>query len=134
MSEAIITDIAQLKAESSWVIDVPSYDGTSTYKFRVKSPSIIACMAEGRIPNALIPIVEKTINAGKPEKKAKATEPDIPDYKTTSEYMLFLCEQALVEPTYAELKENGIELTTEQITAIVDGSQKAVSDLSSFRK
>ena len=48
--------------------------------------------------------------------------------------MFWICEESFVEPTYNELKSNGIQLTDEQQLFIFSYAQRGVDALKSFRK
>ena len=45
-----------------------------------------------------------------------------------------ICEESFVEPTYNELKDNGIELTDQQKLAVFTYTQRGVKSLESFRE
>ena len=44
-----------------------------------------------------------------------------------------ICEECFVEPTYKDLKDNGIELTDQQKLAVFTYTQRGVKSLESFR-
>ena len=51
-----------------------------------------------------------------------------------AEVLDIIAEASFVEPTYAELKEAGVQLTDEQLIFVFNYSQAGVSYLESFRK
>lgn len=96
----------------------------------VRRPSLLALAASGKIPNTLLGMANSLFKKGggaiedaKPETLQQATK-----------VFQILAGAALVSPTYAEIKEAGLELTDDQLVVIFNFTQKGVKALEPFRK
>lgn len=121
MSE--ILSIEQLKNMATTIIEIPDFEGTGTIKVRVQKPRLMAMVAQGKIPNHLLGIVNNMMFPSKKEKK----EPNIEEIAKI--YELY-CRACLVEPSYDEIKDI---MTDEQMSAIFDWAMGDVKKLETFR-
>ena len=115
------SDIAKLKAKNGEVIDLPGFDEKTPFNARVKRPSLMELCAKDIIPNALLAEAQQLFE-GDLQKGNLLKYNDI---------MRKVAEVALVEPTYASVKDI---LTDEQLVCIFDYSQKGVMALLPFRE
>jgi len=89
---------------------------------------LLALIKQGKIPNQLMATATSLFNSGK-----MATDDKNDDYlKSTSEMLDLFASVSLVEPTYQQLHDAGVELTDLQLAAIFAHSQSGVKDLERF--
>ena len=130
--ELKVTDLsALLKVKEGEVVQLPPFNGDVPFIARVKQPSLVKLIAGGAFPNELLSLAHAIFEGDeKPMQKEMKTVKGLDKvYKT----MEVLAENALVEPSYAELKEAGIELTDLQLSALMAYCQKGVKVLEYFR-
>lgn len=125
-----ITNVVDLKRYArGTVVRLSDFADGMPFVVRMRRPSLMALMKAGKIPNQLI------VSAN--ELFAKGTGGlDVDNASMLSE-LLDICETiasaALIEPTYKEIKDAGIELTDEQLMEIFSYTQTGVEALKSFR-
>ena len=120
------TKISDLKKYADGaIVELPPFAKDMPLFAKLKRPSMMALMANGMIPNALLPIAEAMFLNG----------PNEADISTSDMYKVIktMCEACMVEPTYQEIVDAGLELTDEQMLFIFNYSQIGVSALRSFR-
>ena len=119
-----VTSIEQLKIKSQGeVVFLPGWDD-EPFVARVKRPSMLGLASKGKIPNGLLGAAQKVFTSSVDE-KVNLTE----IFQVTR----VIAEEALVEPTLKQIEEAGVELTDEQLTAILNYSQSGVKALERFR-
>lgn len=111
------------------VVELPPFAEGIPFVARLKRPSLMLLAKSGKIPNALL----EQANSMFFGQKSNGRKIDQDALKQTVEIIEVLCEAAFVEPTYKQLKENGIELTDDQLAFVYEYTQKGVNALSSFR-
>lgn len=121
MSEII--SIEQLKNMATTIIEIPDFEGTGTIKVRVQKPRLMTMVAQGKIPNHLLGIVNNMMFPSKKEKKELNVE------EIAKIYELY-CRACLVEPSYDEIKDI---ITDDQMMAIFDWAMGDVKKLETFR-
>lgn len=127
-----ITDLNTLKEYSRGaIVELPPFAEGQPFVARLKRPSVLALAKAGKIPNELLNQANKLfLGTG----NATTKKDDPLAMKRMFELFDVLCEATFVEPTYKELKDNGIELTDDQYTFIFQYTQSGVDALTSFRK
>lgn len=127
--EQNVTTIEQLKEyQKGELVQLPDFGENMPFYARLKRPSMLALIKSGKIPNTLITTANELFNGkGISEKKEGSMVDAIEIFDT-------ICEATFLEPSYAELKAAGIELTDEQMTAVFAYTQRGVNALNSFRK
>lgn len=113
------------------IVQLPSFGEGQPFFAKLKRPSLLSLIKNGKIPNSLL-VTANSLFAGKFDIPTEDTE----DNQTLTNLFKVLdvvCEASFVEPTYIELKENGIELTDEQYMAVFNYTQKGVKALEPFR-
>jgi len=121
MSEVI--SIEELRKQATTVIEIPNFNNTGTIKVRVQKPRLMAMVAQGKIPNHLLGVVNDMMFGRKKEKK----DPKLED--VTKVYELY-CRACLVEPTYDQFKDI---ITDEQMQYIFDWAMGGTRELETFR-
>lgn len=133
MENAKITSIEELKKMANGeVVELPGFTDGTTFNARLKRPSMLALAKSGKIPNNLLGAANKLFvgvgsvlqNNGKGNDDALTELFDIIEV---------ICEESFVEPTYKQLKDNGIELTDQQKLAVFTYTQRGVKSLENFR-
>lgn len=128
----VVTDINQLKAYMKGkTVKLPDFAEGQEFYARLKRPSLLSMIKEGKIPNTLMKsandlfvsgsgaMVENQDNEGK--------------MKEIFDVIDVLCEATFVAPSYKEMKENGIVLTDEQYMFIFAYTQEGTKALENFR-
>lgn len=125
-----ITSLDSLKNYSDGaIVQFPDFAENQPFVAKLRRPSMMVLMKNGKIPNALLDTANALFD-GKSGEKAKI---DNDFFKNTLEVIEVLAEAAFVQPTWAELKDAGIELTDEQLTFLFNYTQKGIKTLIPFR-
>ena len=93
---------------------------------RLKRPSLLSLVSNNKIPNTLLNAAYILFNGAK-------TQKDVVNLKEQHEIFSAMAEAAMVEPTYAQVKEAGLELTDIQLMEIWNFAQIGEQALASFR-
>ena len=111
------------------IVELPPFsDGGKVY-VKIRRPSMLSLVRAKKIPNRLLSSANKMFKSG----PASLNTEDESMMDDIFSIMDVICEAALVEPTYKEIKEAGIELTDDQLMFIVGYTQNGVKQLESFR-
>lgn len=105
-------------------VELPGFLSGETFTVRLRRPSLLALAKEGRIPNGLLSCVEELFNTGS---VARA------DLASLYGVLELFAKATLVEPSYEELEEAGIQLTDAQLLFLYNFAQAGVTDLHRFR-
>lgn len=127
-----VTDLSQLlKVKEGEVVQLPPFNGEVPFIARVKQPSLVKLIAGGAFPNELLALAHSVFEADEKviQKEMKSAKGLDKVYRT----MEILAENALIEPSYQELKEAGIQLTDLQLSALMAYCQRGVKMLEYFR-
>ncbi len=134
MDELKVTSIAELKKMANGeVVELPGFTDGTTFVARLKRPSMLAMAKTGKIPNNLLGAANKLfIGVGNVlnQNNSKANNDALAELFDIIE---IICDECFVEPTYKDLKDNGIELTDQQKLAVFTYTQRGVKSLESFR-
>lgn len=128
-----ITSIESLKqVKSTEVVELPKFADGTPLVAELKKPSVINMFINGRVTNQLLEAVTQVTegenNGNDPEAPKK-----LPDMAASMNFIESLCEECMVNPTYAQVKEYAGGLTDEQMMFIYQYSQKGIETLQSFR-
>lgn len=129
-SELKITSFEDLKAyRDGGVVELPPFSHGQPFVARIKRPSMMKLVSKGKIPNALLVQANtlfKSSAAGLDENKLDMM-------KDLMDIMEVIAEASLIEPSYKEIEEAGLELSDDQLMFIFQYSQVGVKALESFR-
>lgn len=133
-NENKVTSIEELKKVAfGEVVELPSFVQGVPFYARLKRPSMLAMTKSGRIPNELLVEANKLFVNGTAS-VATQNQLDSDMMKSLFDVLDIICEDSFVEPSYNELKANGIKLTDEQQLFVFAYVQRGVDALKSFRK
>ena len=122
-----VTSIAALSLYAQGqLVELPGFGEGQPFYARLRRPSIMVLTKSGKIPNALLSAATELFT-GKQDKN------DPVDLSEIVGVVEVICEAAFIEPTYAQIKEVGLELTDEQMMAVFNYSQKGIRALEPFR-
>lgn len=93
---------------------------------KLKRPSLLRLVEQGEIPNPLLNAAYILFNGAK-------TPKDVINLKEQKELYTIVAKAAMIEPSYSQLEEIGLELTDMQLLEIFRFSQLGVQSLISFR-
>lgn len=125
-----VTTVTDLQSYSKGkVIRFPDFSEGQPFVARVRRPSLLSLAKQGKIPNTLLTSANELFAKGgsgvdKDNDNMLSNIYDIVD---------IICEAALIEPTYKQIKDVGMELSDNQLMAIFNYTQTGVKALESFR-
>lgn len=111
------------------LVTLPPFGEGMPCVVKLKRLSLLALIKQGKIPNQLMATATNLFNTGK---MADDKKQDADYLKSTSEMLELFAKASMVEPTYKELQDAGVELTDLQLAAIFSYSQSGVKDLERF--
>lgn len=126
-----VTSLNQLKDYMNGaVVRLPDFAEGQEFYARLKRPSLLRMVQNGVIPNELLTKTnELFVNSDK-------LESDVDNEKLMSDMMQIfevVADATMIEPTYQELKDNGVELTDQQLMFLFSYSQQGINTVSNFR-
>ena len=128
-----ITSIEQLQSiKQSEIVELPSFEDGTPFIVEIKKPNMMQLMVGGKIPNTLLTVATEMFNGKTGQVMGKASE-DIKTIKELVGMMEVLAEASLVKPTYKDIKKANVQLTENQLMAILMYSQGGVKALENFR-
>lgn len=131
-NQLAVTQLNQLKTYVEGdLIRLPDFAEGQTFVARVRRPSMLAMVKSGKIPNNLLAIVGKLFLSGS-TKELNYDDPQV--MLNLIEVFSVFSQACLVEPTYEQLQEIGLELTDQQLTFIFNYAQTGIKSLENFRE
>ena len=125
-----ITSIDELKSYANGtVVELPSFSEGQPFVARLKRPSLLGMVKQGKIPNTLLVRANELFvqtGAGFDVEEENMME-------QVFDVLDLMAGETFVEPTYKEIKEARIQLTDEQLMFIFNYAQQGVRALESFR-
>ena len=126
-----ITTLADLQSYATGtVVRFPDFAEGQPFVARVRRPSMLVLAKQGKIPNTLLTAAGELFSKGGAGMDA--------DNENMLSDVYGICEviarASLVQPTYDEIQQAGMELSDDQIMAIFNYTQNGVKALESFRK
>lgn len=112
------------------IVELPSFADGQPFVARLKRPSMLVLVKNGKIPNELLGTAEQLFMGGSSPKKG--VEED--KLEAMLEILDIMAEACFVEPTFKQIKDAGVELTDDQYMFLFAYSQQGVKALNSFRK
>lgn len=129
-----ITRLEDLKnLQKTDIVDLGDFDNGVSLIVEMKKPSLMSMIRKKEIPN---PLMKSAISLFSKGVGTFITE-SMSDEKSISKFadlIEFFCEECFVTPKYSEIKELGIELTDEQLNAVLFYTQGGLTALENFRK
>lgn len=134
MSELKVTSISELKKMANGeIVELPGFTDGTTFVARLKRPSMLALAKSGKIPNNLLGAANKLFIGVGNVLNSSNNKNNEDALSELFDIIEVICEECFVEPSYKELKDNGIELTDQQKLAIFTYTQRGVKSLENFR-
>lgn len=125
-----VTSLEQLKEMAKGeIIPLPSFVDGMSFNARVKKPSLLNLIQQGKVPNQLLSAANEIFYGKSSHKKDEEV-----DMKEMSDLMMIMVKSALIEPTFEQLKELGLHLTDEQIVALFNYTQQGLKAIEKFRQ
>lgn len=126
-----ITTFADLQSYAAGtIVRFPDFAEGQPFVARVRRPSMLVLAKQGKIPNTLLTAAGELFSKGGAGMDA--------DNESMLSDVYGICEviarASLVQPTYDEIQQAGMELSDDQIMAIFNYTQNGVKALESFRK
>lgn len=124
-----VTTIYDLQEYSrGQIVKLPDFAEGQPFVARMRRPSLLVMAKKGKIPNKLLATATDLFNGGNSH---NANNDSI--LSDTYDVCEAIAEAALVEPTMAEIKEAGLELSDNQLIAIFNYAQRGIEALNNFR-
>ena len=126
-----ITTLADLQSYAAGtIVRFPDFAEGQPFVARVRRPSMLVLAKQGKIPNTLLTAAGELFSKGGAGMDA--------DNENMLSDVYGICEviarASLVQPTYDDIQQAGMELSDDQIMAIFNYTQNGVKALESFRK
>lgn len=132
-SQPTITSFADLcRYKQGTVVTLPPFAKGQPFVARVTRPSMLMMLKSGKIPNQLMQTASKLFDGD--EDVAETMLTDANAVGNMYSVMEIMCEACLIEPTYQQIKESGMNLTDEQMMAIFQYVQTGVTALEPFHQ
>lgn len=129
-----VTSLEQLKnIKLNDVVELPSFDDGTPFIAELKKPNMMMLMANGSIPNNLLNIAMDIFKDNKTKEVVDKALNNAKDFQVLTNLLVVLAEACLVKPSYKQLKDLGIELNENQLSAILTYSQGGLKALETFR-
>lgn len=126
-----VTSLEQLLSyQNGEVIELPPFSIGQPFIARLRRPSLLKMVKDGKIPNSLLVSANQLFSKG----ANGFDEKNQNMMKEMFEILDLICEASFVEPSFSKMKEAGITLTDEQYMFVFSYAQGGVKDLESFRK
>lgn len=126
-----ITTVSDLQSYAQGtIIRLPDFTDGQPFVARMRRPSLLILAKKGKIPNSLLTAAGELFTKG-------GSGLDVDDENMLSnmyDIMEVICESALIQPSMADIKNAGLELSDNQMMAIFNYTQTGVKALESFRK
>lgn len=128
----VVTDISTLKVYMEGnVVKLPDFGEGQPFYARLRRPSLLSLIKEGKIPNALMNSANELFISGSSAMTENVNNDE--KMKEIFEVIDVLCEATFVAPSYHEMRANGITLTDEQYMFIFAYTQEGIKALENFR-
>ena len=125
-----VTTLTDLKKYAKGaLVELPPFSEDQPFIARIKRPSLSSMVKSGKIPNSLLVKTNELFSNSE----------DLFDVDNKSmlsemyDIMELIVKETLIEPSYEEIKEAGVELTDDQIMFLFNYGQQGVKALESFR-
>lgn len=120
------TTIKQLQnIAQGQAVELPGFTGEAPFVCRLGRPSLIVLAQEGNIPNPLLSAAGELFKNGLQSKSAPFNE--------LAQVMISVAKAAMLEPTYNQVTEAGLNLTDTQLLYIYMYASAGVDALRPFR-
>lgn len=125
-----VTSILDLQRYSKGtLVRFPDFAEGQPFVARVGRPSMLVLAKQNKIPNTLLTSANELFSKGGAGMDSD-NENMLADIYSICE---IVCDAALKEPTYQQIKDAGLELSDDQLMAIFNYTQTGVKALESFR-
>ena len=114
------------------IVDLPGFSAEMpVFTVRLRRPSFMAMVKNGKIPNELLTEANALFTKGTGGMASSSVD-DPKMMQNMFTILDALCEAAFVEPTYEDIRSSGVELTDEQLLAVFNYTQNGVDALKQF--
>lgn len=110
------------------IVKLPDFSEGQPFYARLRRPSMLSLMSNGKIPNSLVITANRLFNGKGMDDRNENSMSEV------LQLLEVICESAFVEPSYKELKEAGVNLTDQQYMAVFNYTQEGVKALEPFRR
>lgn len=128
----VVTSFEQLQTYAmGQIVELPPFAEGMPFVARITRPSMIQMIRDGKFNNELL------VSANELFINSNAVADSISNETKMNEFydVLFgIVKEALIQPTYDEIKNAGLNLTDQQIMFIFNYVQHGVDSLTSFRQ
>lgn len=127
-----VTSIEELRNQCQPLVDIVGYEPGQFVTFRLRRVSLMDMCKAGKIPNALLQKATELFSAksNKDEVDVSSILSRVGDLGSVSDIIDIMCDAAMVEPKFQDVKEY---LTDNQKTEIFQWTQGGIKSLESFR-
>ena len=128
--ELKVTPLSELMSyKNGQVVELPPFAEGQPFVARLRRPSLMGLVKSGRIPNSLMKQATTLFAKGN-QSLSGMNANTLTDMLDIIDIII---DEAMIEPNYSELKNNGITLSDDQMMAIFSYTQQGVDYLKQFR-
>lgn len=128
--ELKVTSISELiKYKDGQIVELPPFAEGQPFVARLRRPSLMGLVKAGKIPNSLMKQATALFAKGNQSLSGMNAN----TLSDMLDIIDIIVDEAMIEPKYSELKENGIRLGDDQLLAIFTYTQQGVDYLKQFR-
>ena len=130
VKELKVTPISELiKYKNGQIVELPPFAEGQPFVARLRRPSLMGLVKAGKIPNSLMKQATTLFAKGNQSLSGMNAN----TLSDMLDIIDIIVDEAMIEPKYSELKENGIRLGDDQLLAIFTYTQQGVDYLKQFR-
>lgn len=116
------------------VVELPPFGNGQRFIARLKRPSMMTMLKNGTIPNKLLQSAMDLFDKKNLDEYDLDDSIDADGMSEMLEILDILCGESFAEPTYAEIKESGVQLNDKQLMFMFNWVQKDINNLDPFRQ
>ena len=115
----------EFRQRATRVIEIDGFEPGEKIEVRIKPASILSLYVSGKLPNTLLGTVQDLFEVQSEQEAGKQILQDPEMIKASFEILDLVCEQCLVEPTFAEIGDLLTDNQKGQIMAEAQGNVTA---------
>lgn len=136
MEKLKVTSLEELKqVKQTVIVNLGNFEDGTEFVAELKKPDIMNLIVANKIPNTLLDEAMKIFNGKATETMQKVSfDNDATALKQLGATLEMLTDECLVNPSYQDLKNIGIDLTLDMKMNILVFAQNGLEGLKSFRE
>lgn len=129
-----ITTFSDLKKYADGVVlEFSPFSESQPFIAKVKRPPLIDILSTGKVPNELLPVALRLFEGEDKTKKEKTQMEVFEESEEVHEVFRIIARVCLVSPTYEEIEQAGMRLTSAQLVELYQYVNTGIEQLKFFR-